>query len=449
LKLTPGQKSELWLAAALVLGIAAGAAIGRRPLVAVSLGMALYLAWHVTHLVRVLRWMASPDRPAPSGVRGIWRDLVEAVQRVQRRNQKRKAKMGRFLARFRDVTSSLPDAAVILGKQGEVEWCNPAAGSLLGLHWPRAAGRPVAELLPHPAFLEYLARGDFARPLELPAPTNNSRILALHVTRYGKKRQRLVVARDVTRVYHLDQVRRDFVANVSHELRTPLTVLSGFLETLHDTRGECPQWARSVELMQQQTMRMGVIVNDLLMLSRMELDDRATSREAVAVPEMLASIVEDARVLSAGREHPIALEADPDLWLQGSGEELRSAFSNLVFNAVQHTPAGTEVALRWFRDERFAYLEVADQGEGIPAHHLPRLTERFYRIDKARSRAKGGTGLGLAIAKHAVHRHGGELLIASEVGEGSTFTCRFPPTAIIPPRRGPAAVNGERQTANP
>ena len=259
------------------------------------------------------------------------------------------------------------------------------------------------------------------------------------VVRYGKEHL-LLVARDVTPIHRLDQVRRDFVANVSHELRTPLTVISGFLETMSEEHSSYPQqwarqWGRSVHLMRQEAARMQHLVEELLLLSRLEMDKGMHRREVIAVSGMLAMISEEAIALSGTLNgeprHIFSVVADTGVRLCGNNTELRSAFSNLIFNAVQYTPSHGEINVRWYADASGAHLEVQDTGLGISAEHIPRLTERFYRVDTARSRDSGGTGLGLAIVKHVLNRHDAQLRIESELGEGSTFICDFPPALTV------------------
>lgn len=429
-------KTELvWLAGIAMLTLVADALSGYAWPV-LSLGLAFYTGRQLHHLTRLASALRTRRRIEPPYPNGLWRQIYQQIRHLQTGSQRRKRRLARFITRFRKAATALPDAVVILGSHGEVDWANPAAGDLLGVPWPQGNGRLLTALVDHPVLTEYVQVRDYRRPLELHSPVNKTVVLSIHVTPFGKKRQRLVVARDITRVYHLDQVRTDFVSNVSHELRTPLTVISGFLESLADSGEECAQWSRSVELMQQQAARMQRIIEDLLILSRLEMEEEEVTLETtpVPVPRLLASIVEEARSLSGDAGHVISLEADPALWLQANTHELRSAFSNLIFNAVRHTPGHTEIHVLWEANEQGAYLSVRDSGEGIPALHIPRLTERFYRIDKGRSRESGGTGLGLAIVKHALNRYGGELQIASEVGRGSTFTCRFPNDVLAMPQ---------------
>ena len=425
-----GLKNELWRLLGVVLGAALVGVIWGDVIPLLFIGVLAYLGWHMLVLIRLSSGLIAGVEFRAPFPGGIWKDVFEQIRRLQSRNLKRKRKQNRFFSRFREAASAAPDAVVLMGKSGEVEWCNPAAQRMLGLYWPKCMGRTLVSDIQHPVLREYLARGNFNRPVEFPSPVNKAVILSLRVTPFGKKHQKLLLARDITQVYHLDQVRRDFVANVSHELRTPLTVITGFLENLAASGSEQPQWTRSIELMQEQAKRMQSIISDLLALSRLDLENRTRSSNPVPIPQLLGAIAKEARALSRD-QHVLKLECDPELLLKGDKDELYSAFSNLVFNAVQHTPARSLIRIQWYADDAGAHLTVSDNGPGIPGRHLPRLTERFYRVDKGRSRQSGGTGLGLAIVKHAIGRHGGELQIVSEVGKGSSFACHFPATRVV------------------
>ncbi len=421
-----GWLSELRYTLGLVLvGLVAGLIFDRLGLAGL-LTLLTYLLWHLVNLYRLLRWLKNDEESTPPSSLGAWESLTNEIYRLEARNRKQKRKLASTVDRFEEAAAALPDGIVVLGPHGEIEWFNSATAHLLGLRTPQDLGQRIVNLLRHPDFIGLLNAADPTKTAELPSPANSELMLTIQIVPYGKKRQ-LLVARDSTHVHRLEQVRRDFVANVSHELRTPLTVLSGYLETLTEAYDECPpHWLRSLELMQHQAGRMQHIVTDLLMLSRLEMNHKIHNEQIVAVSDVLATIVEDARALSKERGHSITLDADPTLNLYGNEEELRSAFSNLVFNAVQYTPAHGEIAVRWFRDAQGKHMVVRDNGAGIAAHHIPRLTERFYRVDAGRSRESGGTGLGLAIVKHVLNRHAAQLRIESEPGKGSTFTCDFP-----------------------
>ena len=422
--------AELRRLAFLVLfGLVLGAFLGQ-PTLVVLVAAAVYIGWHLYHLYQLEKWLRRGRSLYPPEGTGIWGDVFYRLYQLQRRNRKRKKKLAGYLERFQEATEAMPDATVVLDSNGAIEWSNEAASALLGLRPGQDAGQRIDNLLRNPDFVEYLAQEDFNEPLEIPSPCNSGVTLRVRVVPYGRD-QRLLLARDISHQQQLEQMRRDFVANVSHELRTPLTVVSGFVENLLEEDDDCSEkWGRSLGLMQQQTRRMQRIVEDLLLLSRLETD-RSRPGERVDVPAVMASVQEDARLLSGEQGHTIEAEVDPELRLAGSEKELHSAFGNLVSNAVRYTPAGGRIAVRWFRDQRGAHLQVEDTGEGIPADAIPRLTERFYRVDKGRSRESGGTGLGLAIVKHVLNRHDAQLRIDSTPGQGSTFTCDFPPERIV------------------
>ncbi len=391
-----------------------------------NLGLLIYLGWHLFNLYRLYRWL-NARKLKPPDAPGIWGVVFSQFYRLQQRNRKRKRKLGNMLKRFRESTEAIPDAAVVLNADFEIEWFNRAASEYLGLHPQRDANMPIANLMRDPRFNAYLTHQskDQDQSIQLTSPIDPQRILRVHLIPYAR-RSHLLIARDISRLHHLEQIRRDFVANVSHELRTPLTVLNGFLETMYDADDECSRiWQRPLTLMGQQTARMQRIVHDLLLLSRLESDEPNGEGKPIDVPVLLADIQEDAQALS-NEQHRFEMDIDNGLCLCGYEEELHSAFSNLVFNAVRYTPTDGTIRLRWFDDDEGVHFAVEDTGEGIAAAHIPRLTERFYRVDVARSRNQGGTGLGLAIVKHVLNRHHGQLKVKSSLGEGSTFQCDFP-----------------------
>ena len=397
------------------------------------LGLGVYAGWHMRQVYRLERWLRYGKHFHPPEARGIWEEIFQLIYRLQQRNRKRKRKLGGMLNRFQQATAALPDATVVLTDGEHIEWWNDAAEQLLGLRYPRDVGQHVGNLIRNPVFVAYLHSNDFDSPIQMPAPVNPQITLSVRLISYAND-QRLLVARDVTRIQQLERMRRDFVANVSHELRTPLTVVAGYLEALLDEAADDPaarQWLRTLTSMDEQSRRMQGIVEDLLMLSRLESQTQPDQLAPVAVPGLLAQVREDAQRLSGDQAHDITLEADPELWLLGSESELRSLFSNLAFNAVRYTPAGGRIDLRWYGDAEGAHFAIRDTGIGIAAHHIPRLTERFYRVDIGRSRGSGGTGLGLAIVKHVLLRHDGRLAIDSEPGVGSTFVCTFAPVRVF------------------
>lgn len=385
-----------------------------------------YLIWHLRQLHRLESWLVISKKLSPPEGYGLWEDIFHQLYLLQQRNRKSKKRLAAYLSRFQNLTKALPDATVVLRANGEIEWFNEAAEQFLGLHAPQDIGQRIDNLIRYPAFVEHLQAERFDEPVEFPSPVNEDLMLSARVVAYGQE-QRLLVVRDVTRVHLLERMRRDFVANVSHELRTPLTVVNGYLETMVDaTDPALAPWRRSLDLMQEQGRRMNSIVEDLLLLSRLETDNNEQKNEVINVPLMLAFIREEATALSGEKQHKIELDMQQDLQLWGHETHLRSAFTNLVTNAVRYTPPGGSIRIGWHVLGDKVVFSVRDAGEGIAASHIPRLTERFYRVDAGRSRQSGGTGLGLAIVKHVVERHDGYLVIESTLGAGSLFSCVFP-----------------------
>lgn len=423
---------ELWFAAAFaVVLLVIGGALGY-PSLWLLAGAVVYLAWHMLHLLRVIRWLSEGRKFHPPDAPGMWNELHYQLYRLQQRHRKRKHKLTSMLNRYQETAAVLPDATVVLGTHGECEWWNDAASRLFGLHSPQDVGQRVDNLVRFPAFRHYLTSGNYTEHVNIPSPIDHRILLMIRIVPYGRN-QRLLVARDVTQIERLEEVRRDFVANVSHELRTPLTVIGGFLEALLDSDlgAADDTLRRPLQQMQEHTARMQRIVDDLLFLARLEGHGEKLRNEPVNVSGLLEDIRNDAAALSGARDQHISLDAEPGLWLRGQEDELRSAFSNVIFNAVRYTPAGGRIVIRWYGDEKGGHMEVRDNGVGIAAQHLPRLTERFYRVDVGRSREGGGTGLGLAIVKHALQRHDGHLSITSETGKGSVFSCEFPSERLL------------------
>jgi two-component system phosphate regulon sensor histidine kinase PhoR len=400
--------------------------LGLDPTLVALLASLSYLGRHLYFLGRLTLLMRRQHRLAPPFPRGLWGTVYRSVAQAQQRARKGLKRYTRFARRFREAAVSVPDALIILDKRQRIEWANPAAAELMNVHWPQDEGKRLTEILHQEGLGELIASDEQARPTEMVPAHNRAIMLSLHNTPFGeRKRQRLIVGRDITEVFHVNRIRRDFVANASHELRTPLTVIAGFLENLVDSPVTPESHRRPLHLMCNQAERMRSIIEDLLTLSRLEMNDRSPELEPVDVPEDLYQILDEARLLDKG-EHELISDIASDLLIRGNGLELRSAFSNLVLNAVKHTPKGSRIRVTWREQEGAPLFSVKDNGEGIAPDLVPRLTERFYRIDKARSRTSGGTGLGLAIVKHVLNRHDARLTIESDVGRGSIFTCRFP-----------------------
>ncbi|OZY46913.1 phosphate regulon sensor histidine kinase PhoR [Pseudomonas lundensis] len=394
-------------------------------------GVALYLGWTLKQLLRLHDWLRNhqPDEAPPDGY-GLWGEVFDSIYHLQRRDQRVRGRLQAVIDRVQESTAALKDAVVMLDSDGNLEWWNRAAETLLGLKTPQDSGQPVTNLVRHPRFKEYFEQDNYAEPLDIPSPVNDHLRIQLYITRYGNN-EHLMLVRDVTRLHQLEQMRKDFIANVSHELRTPLTVICGYLETLLDNVDDVnPRWKRPLSQMQQQGERMQTLLNDLLLLAKLEATDYPSDNQPVPIDSLLRTIKNDAQALSGQRNQTITLDVEADVALKGSETELRSAFSNLVFNAVKYTQDGGHIRIRWWSDCSGAHLSVQDSGVGIDSKHLPRLTERFYRVDSSRNASTGGTGLGLAIVKHVLLRHRARLEISSVLGHGSTFTCHFPPVQV-------------------
>ena len=376
---------------------------------------------NLRQLKRLGHWLEHGESPYPPRARGAWDEFHAKLHRSRRASTTREAELAEALARWRAAARALPDGVVILDED-RIAWLNDMARAHLEIDPATDVGRPLTHLVRIPEFQEYLARGDFSKPVIVNAPHVSGRTLSMQVVEYGEG-QKLVLTRDITQFRQVERMRREFVANVSHELRTPLTVVSGFLEPLRDEKD--PEAARRyIDLMAEQAKRMERLVADLLTLSSLESSPPPPMEEPIDMRALTERLGADARALSGGR-HDIEVSAETGVNLVGSETEIASALGNLVSNAVRYTPQGGSVRLRWHATPDGADFDVEDTGIGIAPEHLPRLTERFYRVDRGRSRETGGTGLGLAIVKHALSRHGATLDIASTPGQGSRFTARF------------------------
>jgi len=390
----------------------------------------LMLLQHVRHLARLSKWLADPRPEALPDGSGIWEDVFAAFYHLLRRQRRSESRLTATLHDFRRAGMAMPDGLVILDGSNRIEWCNPKSEQHFGLDARRDFGQLVTYLVRQPQFAEALGAG-YAEPLTLRSSRGADLVLSVLIVPYEENRK-LIISRDVTDRERVETMRRDFVANVSHELRTPLTVIGGFLETIADMDTPNPELIRrSVPLMSDQAKRMQTLVEDLLTLSRLESEGNPAREEPVNVPDIMRGLYHDALALSAGR-HKVILLLESPAWVNGAEDELRSAFGNLVSNAIRYTPAGGEVRLLWKAGaDDGAVFSVRDTGIGIEPQHLPRLTERFYRVDRGRSRETGGTGLGLAIVKHVVNRHGAKLEVSSEAGRGSCFSVVFSASRMV------------------
>ena len=414
---------------ALVIGGAAAA------LVVLAVGAAALVGYHLYNAQRVHDWAAgTADRAVPEAS-GAWGEVFAAIYRRSRMREAHQRDLQHMIERFREAAEAIPDGIVVLDRSQRIEWANPRAVAQLGLELAQDVGQPIVNLVRQPEFLRYLETGDYGESTVVPSLRDPGHSLALQLVPFAVD-QKLLMSRDVTELEALARMRRDFIANVSHELKTPLTVISGFVETLQDLDVDERQRTRFLQLMQEQARNMQRLVADLLTLSSLESEQNPLAEERFAVVPLMLALSSDAKALSKG-QHEVALDIGEAATLTGGRDELASAFSNLVSNAIRYTPGGGRITLEWrIEPDGTGVFTVADTGIGVAAEHLPRLTERFYRVDRSRSRATGGTGLGLAIVKHVLLRHQAQLEITSELGQGSRFSVRLPARRV---ERGPVA----------
>lgn len=391
--------------------------------------LALHLLWQLAILFRLDWWVRHRSYAPTPNLGGAWGEIVAQVMRLHRRKRFHKQRYIQLLRQIQRSTAALPDGVVILNAQREIVWFNRTASTLLGLRGHNDFGLRIDNLVRQPEFSRYLEQGRYEVPLVIRPKVAVEMHLSLQVIPYGEGQQLLLV-RDVSRQVRLEAMRKDFVANASHELRSPLTVVSGYLETLGADPALDSELRAPVMEMRRQAERMTSIIRDLLALSRLEETEEVIEDAPIDVPALMAMLRKD---VLARAEHPrdINIRIDSPAQLLGSEPEVHSAFSNLVDNAAKYTPSSGSIEMRWWTDGEGAHFSVADTGIGIPPEHLPRITERFYRVDPGRSRATGGSGLGLAIVKHVLQRHSATLQIRSTVGAGSTFTCSFPPERLV------------------
>jgi len=427
--LNPAWASTL---AVTVAAAAAGLLWGWRGAAAV---LALALLFHTVQIAAFLRWLRRPARDALPPGHGLWEEAFATLHRHFKDRDEERERLRAALARFRNAGRALPDGVVILDREYRIEWANPTAARHFSIDARRDLGQPLANFVRQPDFVAWLEAGDFREPLVLRGVRGET-VLLVRLIEFSDE-QKLLNSRDVTAQEKLETMRRDFVANVSHELKTPITVLSGFVETLGDAKIEMSptQRRRYLALMAEQARRMQQLIEDLLTLSALESSPAPADEQAIDMRAFVEQLAEEARALSAGR-HNVVVDVDSGHRLIGSSRELHSAFSNLVSNAVNYTPQGGTVTLSWRLDGTRGVFAVQDTGIGVETRHIPRLTERFYRVDQGRSRDSGGTGLGLAIVKHVLTRHQASLEVESEFGKGSTFRAEFPAARMAP--GGPA-----------
>src|SRR5680860_400859 len=402
------------------------------PLYGLTAGLGIYLLWTLNQTRRLAQWLADPNAAdeAPQSL-GIWGDLFEKLHKFNQNYLQSQDRLRARIDRIQEYNNAMRDGVVMTEARGAIEWWNGSAEHLLGFRRDTDQGQYIHNLIRTPAFKSYFDAKDYREPLELHSPAKPHIHLQIQISLFGED-DRLIVTKDVSRLHQLEQMRRDFVSNVSHEMRTPLTVISGYLETLVDNADDLPaKWRRAVNTMATQSFRMDTLITDLILLSRIETGEQTINDVTTDVDKLIGQICQDARTLSGENQHEITFDApDPHL-LKGDGNQLRSAFSNLIFNAVKYTPARGRITVSWFTNSVGGHLSVKDTGAGIDQVHIPRLTERFYRADPSRHKDTGGTGLGLAIVKHVLINHDGSLEINSRLGEGSEFVCHFPAERLV------------------
>lgn len=402
----------------------------------VALLLIPYTFWHLRRLRELLQWMEDGAKIDDAGQipesTGAWGQLFDHMNQRFKETHARLNRLKQSIERTQQSSNAIKDAIVLFDNHGGIEWWNESATHLLGFRKTTDRHQVITNLVRDPRFVRFFEGGIYDNSVEIPSPANPEIFVQIHISKFGKN-ERLLVARDVTRLHSLEQVRKDFVANVSHELRTPLTVIKGYLDTFLGVLDPEENRAlhRGLTQMEQQTHRMELLVADLLLLSKLETESIKSIAKPINVARLLKQIQADAKALNEEKQHAIELSADENLLLLGDENELRSAFSNLIINAVKYTPPQGTINIRWWHTPEGGHFCVQDNGIGIEARHIPRLTERFYRADQSRHSETGGTGLGLAIVKHVLIHHSAQLEIKSQLGRGSEFICHFPTRQII------------------
>ncbi|WP_086929542.1 phosphate regulon sensor histidine kinase PhoR [Agarilytica rhodophyticola] len=426
-----GLKTELrWLAFVTITSFVIGFSFDAE-FVWLSIALFLFIIWLLYRTAQLESWAAQARRSGPPGddFGGIWGEIADDIRLLSRRYEKDKVRLQAVVTRVQEMTSALADAVILVDSRANIEWWNRSSQDLFNFQ-DIDRGHKLVNIIRNPRFINYFETQSYSSPLELESLRNEGQHLEFHVHPFGQG-ERLIVIRDVTRVNLLEQMRKDFVSNVSHELRTPLTVIKGYIETLIDAPDLSKTLRNAFNQMLQQSDRMTALVNDLITLSRLETDQTELKPKPVALSPLLETIVSDAQALGGKIHHQITLSGDAGVSILGNNQELHSAFSNLTFNAVKYSPEGGGIDISVTQTEEACIVSVTDSGLGIDPKHIPRLTERFYRVDDSRSTALGGTGLGLAIVKHVLARHDAELKITSHLGKGSSFSCYFPIERIL------------------
>lgn len=391
----------------------------------------LLLAWHYRHLIGLINWLWNSKSISPPRWNGLWGHLSDGLYRQIKQHRQKQRMLNNKIRRFRDGAEALPDAALVLAADLTIVWGNKKALNLLGVKWPGDLGQRVDNLLRDPTFFDYLAAGEFDSPCLFSSPLNAAIQLELRLMDYGSEHI-LLLARDISPIYRLEQMRRDFVANVSHELKTPLTVVRGYMEMVQSSDHAFePHWLKVFSTIESQVTRMDRLVEQLLVLSRVETNLDLDNKQVLNMAKIVETLVDDAVWLNLQKQHQIDMELDENVGILGLDTEVKSACSNLLYNAITYTQSKGKIKLYWQREGNRVKFSVKDNGPGIHPEHISRLTERFYRVDQSRSRDTGGSGLGLAIVKHVLQHHDAELVINSEWGKGSEFSIYFDASTVV------------------
>lgn len=417
-----------------------GALVGEL-LLTCLLGLLAYIAFNMYQLHRLQGWLdqvpSQEDRADPPESVGIWGEIFDGIYRLQRKERQASAYLENLLNKAQESSAALEIGVIMINPKGNLEWWNLASEKLLGLQYPKDKNQSVTNLIRDPRFADYFHNKNYAETLKIKSPSDNTCMLEFQIAQFGEQ-ERLILVRDITQLHRLESMRKDFVGNVSHELGTPITVIKGYLEAIVDNMDDLDKkWQNPMRQMRQQSIRMENIVRDLLTLSSLETETSAKQQDHIKLADLFLEIENDTRQMFTDKSHRFEILCDPALVFKGKRSEIYSALSNLVINAAKYTPANGTIQLSAKKTPKALEITIADNGVGIEAKHIPRLTERFYRVDGSRSTDTGGTGLGLAIVKHILSRHEGQLRIESEVGKGSRFTCSIPLSRVI----GPASAN--------
>ena len=388
------------------------------------------IAYQYKHLIILSNWLWKSKSISPPEGDGSWGRIFDGLDRLVKKHRRKQKQLNERIRRFRDGAEAIPDAGVVLGSDLTIQWSNRRAVKMLGIRWPSDQGQRIDNLLRDPEFAQYLEKAAFDAPCMLISPVNPDIQLELRFMDYGKGAL-LLLARDISKVHRVEEMRRDFVANVSHELKTPLTVVRGYVEMIQATEDDFdPHWQQAFNVLEGQVSRMDRLVEQLLVLSRVEVNTENEAKQRLVVPDILQQLLKDIHWLNQEKGHTIDADIDNSIGVLGVDTEIKSAFANLLSNAIAYTPSGGEIKVTWQRFGNKAKFSVKDNGPGIRPEDVNRLTERFYRVDKSRSRNTGGSGLGLAIVKHVLHHHNAELIINSQWRQGSEFSIIFEENSV-------------------